>query len=57
MEIEVSRSLSEFFNTIWQLFDIYIPFIGMKISHFVIGFFVVMVGIKIYNEFFKGEKQ
>lgn len=57
MEVDVSRSLNEFFSTIWQLFDIYIPFIGMKISSFAIGFFVVMVGIKIYNEFFKEGKQ
>lgn len=57
MEITVANALHDYFVDLWRIFDIYIPFLGMKISQFAIGFFVVMVGIKIYKTVFKDGKE
>ena len=40
--------LGEFFNIIWNMYSIELPFLnGMTIGAFVIGVFVVLIGINI----------
>lgn len=43
--------LGEFFNIIWQMYSIELPFLnGMTIGMFVIGVFVVLIGIQILRK-------
>lgn len=45
--MEITGQIQELFPIIWRLWDIEIPFLGMKASDIALGIFVTMIAIKI----------
>lgn len=49
---EVSNAITQYFQQIWRIFSVSLPYLGLTIGQLVLGCFVVSFGIRIIKTFF-----